>query len=108
MLNMVRNIRSRRAQSLPCSLRSLRSCCRIDSVLHVLPSQTLIIIRMTGPEAYHFKGVEPVLKRNGCSVKNETAVAEDLQFVHERHLCEQTQQPERIGIVQASRHTLTK
>ena len=57
---------------------------------------------MTGPEAYHRKGVEPVLKRNGCSVNNQTAVAEGLQFVHERHLCEQTQQPERIGIVQAS------
>ena len=32
----------------------------------------------------------------------DTAGSEGLQFVHEGNLCQQTQKPEPIGIVQAS------
>jgi hypothetical protein len=36
-------------------------------------------------------------------VDNDTATAKGLQYVHEGRPCEQTRQPEPIGIVQASR-----
>ena len=59
------------------------------------------IEHMTGPHNFHPNGVAVVLKRNNCTTLNETAVQEGLQLIDEGHLCEKTQAPEPIGIVQA-------
>jgi hypothetical protein len=58
------------------------------------------VVDLTGPYNFHPHGVAPVLARNGCTVDNETAVAEGLQLVRQGSPCAQTRRPEPIGIVQ--------
>ena len=59
------------------------------------------ITAMTGPITFNRFGVHPVLKRNGCAIINETAVAEGLHFARQGEPCPETEHPEPIGLVQA-------
>lgn len=59
------------------------------------------VVDLTGPEMFHHQAVKPILRRNGCTTnKTEAQEQPALQLVREGVPCNNTDFPERIGVIQ--------
>ena len=56
------------------------------------------VIDMTGPKAYHFEAIAPILAASNCTMSREEAIAKSWHWMHEASSCPFL--PDGLGVIQ--------